>query len=240
MRTHRSKSDSKKVMRQEKSARTNSTSSVSPPAQKEASTANFSSPLYRPGSLINNVSRTLQQNSMLSRKAPGTRIHAKMEISQPDDPDEQEADAMAQKVVQEIQRASQFSEVKIQGNSRLGREMDTQSVQRKSALQRQSDEGGGMEATPEIETLIEQESGKGQPLASGLLEQMEGAFGEDLSQVRIHTDSTAEQLNQAVEAKAFTVEKDIFFNQDTYDPDSIAGKELLAHELTHVLQQSRD
>jgi len=68
---------------------------------------------------------------------------------------------------------------------------------------------------------------------------MEGAFGADFSGVRVHTDRTSDQLNQSIQAKAFTTGQDVFFRQGAYEPGSRGGQELLAHELTHVEQQNR-
>ena len=67
--------------------------------------------------------------------------------------------------------------------------------------------------------------------------QMEGAFDVDLSAVRIHTGSQAASLSRDLGAHAFTTGQDIFFGHREYDPGSIKGRELLAHELTHVVQQ---
>ncbi len=66
----------------------------------------------------------------------------------------------------------------------------------------------------------------------------EGHLGVDLSAVRVHTDSAAATLNRAVQAEAFTTGTDVFFSPGRYDPSTPAGRGLLAHELTHVVQQS--
>jgi hypothetical protein len=66
---------------------------------------------------------------------------------------------------------------------------------------------------------------------------MEGAFGADFGGVRIHTDARADDLNRALSAKAFTTGQDVFFRSGEYNPGSSSGRELLAHELTHVVQQ---
>ena len=67
--------------------------------------------------------------------------------------------------------------------------------------------------------------------------QMEAAFDVDLSAVRIHTGSQAASLSRDLGAHAFTTGQDIFFGHREYDPGSLKGRELLAHELTHVVQQ---
>lgn len=66
---------------------------------------------------------------------------------------------------------------------------------------------------------------------------MQSRLGADFSDVRIHTDGKAAHLNRLLNAKAFTVGNDIYFNQGRYQPDSQKGKHLLAHELTHTIQQ---
>jgi hypothetical protein len=66
---------------------------------------------------------------------------------------------------------------------------------------------------------------------------MESAFGADFSGVRLHTDADAVQMNREVNAYAFTHGRDVYFNEGTFNPSSREGKHLLAHELTHTLQQ---
>ena len=70
------------------------------------------------------------------------------------------------------------------------------------------------------------------------LARMENGFGADFGRVRIHTDARADTLNHSLNARAFTTGHDIFFRSGEYSPDSTPGQTLLAHELTHVLQQS--
>ncbi|NEO85805.1 MAG: DUF4157 domain-containing protein, partial [Spirulina sp. SIO3F2] len=78
----------------------------------------------------------------------------------------------------------------------------------------------------------------GQPLADSVRQPMENAFGANFGGVRIHTDNTADQLNRSIQAQAFTTGQDVFFRQGAYTPTNKGGQELLAHELTHVVQQS--
>jgi hypothetical protein len=68
---------------------------------------------------------------------------------------------------------------------------------------------------------------------------MEKAFGGvDFSQVKVHNDAVSDQLNQSIQARAFTTGQDVFFRGGEYDPGSRGGQELIAHELTHVVQQN--
>ncbi|HYN93724.1 MAG TPA: DUF4157 domain-containing protein [Pilimelia sp.] len=80
-------------------------------------------------------------------------------------------------------------------------------------------------------------SGGGAPLAPEVREDMEGRFGQDFSGVRVHTDSAAHDSAVSVNAQAYTVGENVVFQRDRYDPASPAGRHMLAHELTHVVQQ---
>ena len=91
-----------------------------------------------------------------------------------------------------------------------------------------------------IERSIDQARGSGQGMDHGTRTRMETAFGADFSGVRIHTDSRADGLSQSLSARAFTTGRDVFFRQAEYSPGSSSGRELLAHELTHVVQQNGD
>jgi hypothetical protein len=77
----------------------------------------------------------------------------------------------------------------------------------------------------------------GTPLPAGLRADMEGRFGHDFGDVRIHNDGAAHESAKSVNAQAYTVGSNIVFQRDKYDPASDAGKHMLAHELTHVVQQ---
>ena len=98
-------------------------------------------------------------------------------------------------------------------------------------------EGGDMDA---IERSIDQARGGGQGMDHGTRTRMESAFGADFSGVRIHTDARADGLSQSLSARAFTTGRDVFFRHGEYSPGSSSGRELLAHELTHVVQQNGD
>ena len=88
------------------------------------------------------------------------------------------------------------------------------------------------------EQLLNSSKGNGSPLNSEIRSQMENSFSADFGGVKIHTDSTAVQLNKELGAQAFTTGNNIYFNEGKYNPKSQNGKKLLAHELTHTVQQS--
>ncbi|MGM9489710.1 eCIS core domain-containing protein [Ideonella sp. YS5] len=89
-----------------------------------------------------------------------------------------------------------------------------------------------------IERGIGESRGAGQPMDSGTRSRMERALGADFSAVRIHTDARADGLARGISARAFATGNDLFFRQGEYDPGKSSGRELLAHELTHVVQQN--
>ncbi len=88
-----------------------------------------------------------------------------------------------------------------------------------------------------VEDKLFENKGKGEPLADETRVDMETSFRADFSGVRVHTGSAAEGMSRELSAQAFTHGKDVFFNAGKYEPDSARGKTLLAHELTHVVQQ---
>lgn len=97
--------------------------------------------------------------------------------------------------------------------------------------------GGGMDA---FERSIDCARGAGQSMDHGTLSRMETAFGADFSGVRIHNDTRADGLSESLAARAFTTGSDVFFRQGEYNPGTTSGRELLAHKLTHVVQQGGD
>jgi hypothetical protein len=90
---------------------------------------------------------------------------------------------------------------------------------------------------PDIESAIAAASGGGRALDSGVARQVGGTLGDSLSDVRVHNDEHAAALSRAVSARAFTVGSNVFFGSGEYRPGTQSGRELLTHELTHVVQQ---
>jgi hypothetical protein len=103
------------------------------------------------------------------------------------------------------------------------------------ALQRQASSDQGVDEVPSV--VNEVLHSPGQPLDSQARAFMEPRFGHDFSQVRVHSDAQAAESVQAVSARAYTVGRHVVFGPGQYGPNTPAGKELLAHELAHVIQQ---
>lgn len=91
--------------------------------------------------------------------------------------------------------------------------------------------------TSNLESTLNSSKGGGTPLSGKVKTDMESGIGADFSNVRIHNDSTAVKMNQQLGAQAFATGNNIYFNEGKYNPGSQDGKHLLAHELTHTVQQ---
>ena len=104
-----------------------------------------------------------------------------------------------------------------------------------SRIQRPAD--GSFSPTGDFEERLGAARSGGEALPEGLRADFEPRFGADFSTVRVHTGADSNTLNREIQAGAFTSNSDIFFADGQYDPNSQQGKELLAHELTHTIQQ---
>jgi hypothetical protein len=102
-----------------------------------------------------------------------------------------------------------------------------------------SPSGGAAPGSASLPARLSAARGAGSPMDAATREGMEAHFGRDLGGVRIHTDSRAQDMSRELGAQAFTLGKDVYFNAAKYNPATREGKRLLAHELTHVLQQNR-
>lgn len=95
------------------------------------------------------------------------------------------------------------------------------------------------ESDSNLDKQIQETKGGGQSLDKNTRSEMETGFGVDFKGIKIHTGSKAVQMNQSLGAEAFAQGNDIYFNQGKYNPSSKGGKHLLAHELTHTVQQKK-
>lgn len=106
-------------------------------------------------------------------------------------------------------------------------------------IQTKMEQGASAPAANNIKSSSGLTASNGTALPFATNKHMSDSIGFDFSAVRVHTDKNAKQLNQRLHSRAFTYGKDIYFNQDQYQPSNSQGTHLLAHELTHVVQQSR-
>ncbi|MEO1127192.1 MAG: DUF4157 domain-containing protein [Cyanobacteria bacterium J06639_16] len=167
-------------------------------------------------------------------------VQAKLTVGPAGDRYEQEADRVASQVVDKINSPEASQPIQREraqpgGKEAVQRMGEGEERQMKSPLQRVGLEG--MPVSNELEADIQNEKGKGHALEPNLQQKMGQAMGTDLSGVKIHTDTKADQLSQAIQAKAFTTGSDVFFRQGEYNTSSKGGQEVIAHELTHIVQQ---
>ena len=106
----------------------------------------------------------------------------------------------------------------------------------RTGIQRRGD--GGLPAGSDLEQRLAASRGDGSPLPAATREFMETRFGADFGGVRVHLGSEAARLSRSISAQAFTLGQDIYMSEGKYDPGTAAGQRLLAHELTHVVQQT--
>jgi hypothetical protein len=184
-------------------------------------------------------------------------VHAKLTVNAPGDKFEQEADRIADKVMRMATRAmpagmpdrrqppeanpqrreeekifrAAMPEEKIQ----KAPAPEEQKVQRDAAAAARS--GGVPSVSPDLQSSIHGKTTGGEPLGSEVRAFMEPRFDADFSNVRIHRDAESASLNNQLSARAFTYKNHVFFSRDQYQPGSSEGKNLLAHELTHTIQQ---
>jgi hypothetical protein len=123
------------------------------------------------------------------------------------------------------------------GNQGLQAALEARSPSGRNALLQRRAAGESQSATapPIVHEVL---GSPGRPLAQGTREFMESRFGHDFSAVRLHTDLHAAESAGAVNALAYTVGQDVVFGAGQYQPETTAGKRLLAHELTHTIQQA--
>jgi hypothetical protein len=146
-------------------------------------------------------------------------IQASLLLGAAEDRYEREADRVAQQVAK--------------GRAALAPDANS----RPPAVQRIGGAGGGGVDASVQQAILGARCG-GQPLPDGLRSSMEQALGADFRGVRVHADTRADSLSRALQARAFTTGQDLFFRRGEYNPFSRGGRHLLAHELTHVVQQS--
>jgi Domain of unknown function (DUF4157) len=153
-------------------------------------------------------------------------LQPKLAINEPNDRYEQEADRVAEAVVGRATLRRPLTAPKEQPRTK-----EKESLQRKAA-----DGHETLDAPPIVDQVLQS---SGQPLDPATRTFMEERFGYDFGGVRVHTDARAAGSAQVVNALAYTVGRNVVFGAGQYAPHSAAGRRLIAHELTHTLQQAR-
>lgn len=217
-----------------------------------STTPTFTSPTRESTPPQNTTAVTLHHSLSKLRLS---RPQAKLTVGQPGDFYEQEADRVAQQVIsmpdsatqQPIQREAMTEEEELQMKPLADsitplvqrealpedEEEDEEELQMKPPLQRSPD--AGFQSGSNLESRLSSSQGGGSPLSDDVGSFMEPRFGADFSQVRVHTGGEAIQMNQDLNAQAFTHKHDVYFGAGKA-PEKDA---LTAHELTHVMQQTK-
>lgn len=161
-------------------------------------------------------------------------LQAKLAINEPGDQYEQEADRVAE-------RAVRLPEPRLQRACACGggcpKCQTDQMGQQHERLQPKRVQPSGTERIAAPPIVHEALSAPGEPLDIATRNFLEPRIGHDFSQVRVHTDAKAAESARAVKSLAYTVGRDVVFAAGRYEPSTIAGRQLLAHELAHVAQQ---
>ncbi len=159
----------------------------------------------------------LPKSSLTNEYEGKTRLQAKLTIGASNDPLEQEADRVADQVLAAPVHSA------VSGSA--------------PSIQRFTGQSAGDAGTvpASVDRVL---SGSGRPLDPTIQQDMGRRFGHDFSQVRVHTGSVAEQSAQDINAHAYTVGHNIVFGAGGFTPGSHEGRKLIAHELTHVVQQT--
>ena len=208
--------------------------------------------------------RAVSQMLAAGRQGPGP-LQAKLTVGPVGDRYEQEADRVAEQVLaapradihlpttvgeggagsapHHAQRQEEEEEIQTKPFAasitplvqRAAEKEDANAVQTKPLVQRRAD--GSFEADPGIEGRLAARRGAGAPLPHDTRTFMERRFGADFNKVRVHTDPEAGQISRKLGAQALTYGQDIYVGTPAPSPPSADGQRLLAHELTHVVQQ---
>ena len=204
-------------------------------------------------------------------EALGAPLHTKLTLGAPDDAQEREADAVADRVMrmpdgsapaavsgehlqrkcaaceeeESVQRQASGEEEEEEVQRQANGEEEEEEVQRQTegeeeeeeVVQAKADNAPARPVAADTAARIQSARGRGQPLPASEQAFFGPRLGADVSRVRVHDDAGAAQLNRKLGAHAFTVGSDVFFARGQYRPGTSSGRHLLAHELTHVMQQ---
>jgi hypothetical protein len=162
-------------------------------------------------------------------------IQPKLSVNEPGDHYEQEADAMADRVMR--MSMPSMGESPFFKPAQTGIQRKCEHCEEEEKLHRKESSGAETHGGNELDSYVGSLGSSGQALPESSRQFFESRFGQDFSNVRIHTDSVAAKSAQSINALAYTTGNNIVFNNGQYSPESDSGKKLMAHELTHVVQQ---
>lgn len=176
-----------------------------------------------------------QLHQQIGNRSVGRLVQAKLQVSHPGDAYEREADQVADEVMRIPDPAA--------GHAWISSQRAVTQIQRtctdceeEQAMRKAVGESTAT-AVHGLESRVDSIKNSGEPISTSLRGFYEPRFGHDFSQVRLHKGAAAGEMARDAHAAAFTVGRDIVFGDGSYAPETDSGKKLLAHELTHVVQQ---
>jgi hypothetical protein len=185
--------------------------------------------------------KTAEDDEVQAKAADEEEVQAKAA-----EDDEVQAKAADEEEVQakgsdeeEVQSKAAGEEEEVQTKAADEEEVRTKAASgaEEEEVQARAGPGGARPVSEDLSRQIRASRGLGNPLPGDIRARMEASFGADLSGVRIHSDAAAVLLARSLKAQAFTIGSDIFFGDGKFSPGSRDGQHLLAHELTHTVQQ---
>jgi hypothetical protein len=198
-----------------------------------------------PGRSVSTEEREVVGSEELSRHAAapvrgGTQqslhqiVQAKMAVSSPSDAYEVEAERVANNFVDRSYSADQSESSALYSTASHA---PSEEISRRASGDGLNSKRAGLETTEETDSAISQAATGGRSLDAATKDRFEAGLGADLSSVKIHADGQSDSLCRSLSAEAFTTGSDVFFSSGAYQPGTKPGDRLLAHELTHVVQQ---
>jgi hypothetical protein len=190
------------------------------------------SPTAAANEAVHSLPEQLDPETELNERLP---IQLKLSVGAANDPLEHEADAMADKVMRMPETS--FIQRKCSCADRDDEHVRLKPLASQITPFIQAKGDGAGVVSDSVSGKIKSSMGGGNPMQSGIRSFMESRFGTDFNDVKIHNGEESTELNRSLNAKAFTISNNIYFNSGQYQPETDSGKHLLAHELTHVVQQ---
>jgi hypothetical protein len=187
-----------------------------------------------------------EEEETLQAKPLSNQITPLAQVQRQEEPEEEEetlqAKPLAEQITPLVQRQVDPEEeeepvqAKLADGAQLQRQ-EEEPEEEEEPIQTKQVSTRALAVTPNLASRIQSLKGGGQPLPKSVRTFFEPRFGYDFSHVRVHTDGRAAQLARSVNARAFTMGRDVVFGTGQYAPGMPVGRRLLAHELTHVVQQ---
>ncbi len=176
------------------------------------------------------------QKANTAKQAGTSFFQPKLTVNQPNDSFEQEADSMADKVMRMTAASTAQNTFFKPSTNTIQRKCAACGEEEKHAQRKESSDNETQSAG-EIDSYVGSLSSSGQQLPQSSRNFFEPRFGHDFSGVRVHNDAAAAKSAESINALAYTTGNNIVFNSGQFSPGSAGGDRLLAHELTHVIQQ---